>query len=54
MVKLKKAQIKLIIYEKDNKTKVRIKKRKSKNTSVGVNNLYLVLISKIRKYLEEI
>ena len=54
MVKLNKAKIKIIIYEKDGKTKVRLKKKKSKNTPIGVNNLYLVLQSKIRKYLSEL
>lgn len=54
MVKLKKAKIKIIIYEKDGKTKVRLKRKRGKNLPIGVNNLYLVLQSKIKKYLEEL
>lgn len=52
--KMKKAKIKIIIYEKDGKTKVRLLKKKGRNLPVGVNNLYLVLQSKIRKYLDEL
>lgn len=51
---MKKAKIKIIIYEKDGKTKVKLHKKKGRNLPVGVNNLFLVLQSKIRKYLEEL
>lgn len=51
---MNKAKIKIIIYEKNGKTKVKLHKRKGKNLPVGVNNLFLVLQSKIRKYLEEL
>lgn len=51
---MKKAKIELIIYQKEDKTKVKFKNKKGKKIPDTVKNLYLVLSSKIRDILEEI
>lgn len=51
---MKKAKIKIIIYQEQDKTKVKLKSHKNKNVSDGVNNLYLVLKKSISDLLNKI
>lgn len=51
---MRKAKIKIIIYEKDGKTKVKLKRKRDRHIAVGTNNLYLVLQSKIKQFLNDL
>ena len=51
---MRKAKIKIIIYEADGKTKVKVKNKKGKKLPKNVYSLYVLLSSKIKDYLKEI
>lgn len=51
---MNKAKIKIIIYQKDDKTKVKFKNKRSKKVSQEVKNLHIVLSSKISDLLNKI
>lgn len=51
---MRKAKIKIIIYEENGRTKVKVKNKKSKKLPKNIYNLYVVLSSKIKDYLKEI
>ena len=51
---MSKEGIKITIYQKDDKTKVKLKNKFSKKASEGVKNLHLVLANKIKDILNEI
>lgn len=51
---MKKEQIKIIIYQKDDKTRVKFKNKNSKYAPQEVKNLHIVLSSKIKSILNEI
>lgn len=51
---MRKAKIKIIIYEENGRTKVKVKNKKSMKLPKSVYNLYVVLSSKIKDYLKEI
>lgn len=52
--KMKKAKIKIIIYQENGKTKVKLKKKIPRKSTSEIKNLYLVLTSKIRDILMKI
>ena len=51
---MNKGKIKITVYQKDGKTRVKVKKKKSKNASKEVTNLYLVLSKTITDVLQKI
>lgn len=51
---MKKESIKIIIYEKDNKTRVKLKNKNCKYASDGVKNLHTMLRYKISDILNKI
>ena len=51
---MSKEGIKIIIYQKDDKVKVKFKNKKSKYAPKEVKDLHLVLSSKIRDILRQI
>lgn len=51
---MKKAKIKIIIYQENGKTKVNFKKKIPRKSTSEIKNLYLVLTSKIRDILIKI
>lgn len=51
---MKKEQIKIIIYQKDGKTKVKLRNKNSKYAEKEVKNLHLVLSNKIKDILTKL